>query len=92
MNLVNPVAGTYYLVVDGYATANPSTFNAYIWRLGSADAGNMTVTAPATATLGASGNIGLTFNGLTPGLKYLGSVAYDGAAGMPNPTLVRVDP
>ena len=92
VNLVDPVAGTYYLVVDGYATANPSTFNAYVWRLGSADAGNMTVTAPATATLGASGNIGLAFTGLTPGIKYLGSVAYDGAAGMPNPTIVRVDP
>ena len=92
VNLVNPVAGTYYLVVDGYATANPSTFNAYVWRLGTADAGNMTVTAPATATLGGSGNVSLTFNGLTPGIKYLGSVAYDGAAGMPNPTIVRVDP
>ena len=92
VNLVDPVAGTYYLVVDGYATANPSTFNAYVWRLGSADAGNMTVTAPGTATLGASGDIGLTFNGLTPGLKYLGSVAYSGADGMPAPTIVRVDP
>jgi len=92
VNLVNPAAATYYLVVDGYATANPSSFTAYVWRLGSTDAGNMTVTAPAAAVLGGTGNIGLSFTGLTPGLRYLGSVAYGGAAGMPNPTIVRVNP
>ena len=34
----------------------------------------------------------LAFSGLTTGTKYLGSVAYGGASGMPNPTIVRVDP
>jgi hypothetical protein len=92
VDLVNPTPANYYLVVDGYATANPSTFTAFVWRLGSTDAGNMTVTAPASATLGGAGAIGLTFNGLTPGVKYLGSVAYGGAAGLPGPTIVRVDP
>ena len=48
--------------------------------------------APATATLGATGTIDLAFSGLTAGTKYLGSVAYGGASGMPNPTIVRVDP
>ena len=92
VNLLNPAAGTYILAVDGFATGNPSTYKAYVWRLGSTATGNMTVAEPTTATLGATGNIGLTFTGLTPGLRYLGSVAYDGAAGMPNPTIVRVDP
>ena len=32
----------------------------------------------------------LTFTGLAPATKYLGSVAYGGTAGMPNPTIVRV--
>ena len=31
-------------------------------------------------------------SGLTPGVKYLGSVAYGGVLGMPNPTIVRVNP
>ncbi|HQR48912.1 MAG TPA: S8 family peptidase [Steroidobacteraceae bacterium] len=92
VNLLNPTAANYYMVVDGYATANPSSFTAYAWALGGADAGNMTVTAPAAAALGATGNIGLSFTGLTPGVKYLGSVAYGGAASLPNPTIVRVDP
>jgi hypothetical protein len=52
----------------------------------------MTVTAPATATIGGTGTISLAFSGLTAGTKYLGSVAYSGASGMPNPTIVRVDP
>ena len=51
----------------------------------------MTVTAPATAAIGTTGTINLSFSGLTAGTKYLGSVAYGGAAGMPNPTIVRVD-
>ena len=51
----------------------------------------MTVAAPASATIGATGTINLTFSGLTAGTKYLGSVAYSGAAGMPNPTIVRID-
>jgi hypothetical protein len=59
--------------------------------LGSAAAGNMTVTAPSTATIGGTGNILLSFSGLAPATNYLGSVAYSGAAGMPNPTIVRVD-
>jgi subtilisin family serine protease len=92
VNLLNPAAGTYTVVVEGYATSNPSAFTLFTWALGSTAAGNMTVAAPATATLGGTGTIDLTFSGLTPGVKYLGSVVYGGAAGMPNPTIVRVDP
>ena len=51
----------------------------------------MTVAAPTTATTGGTGTIGLTFSGLAPATKYLGSVAYTGVAGLPNPTIVRVD-
>jgi hypothetical protein len=51
----------------------------------------MTVTAPLSAVTGTSGTIGLSFSGLASGTKFLGSVAYGGAAGMPNPTIVRVD-
>ena len=92
VNLVNPAAGTYKVWVHGFDTANPSPFTLFTWALGSADAGNMTVAAPASATLGATGTITLGFSGLTAGTKYLGSVAYSGVAGLPSPTIVRVDP
>ncbi len=91
VNLLNPAAGNYTVVVQGWGVAGSSPFKLHTWLLGSTDAGNMTVTAPASATTGATGTISLTFSGLTAGTKYLGSVAYGGAAGLPNPTIVRVD-
>ncbi len=92
VDLLSPAAGTYTIWVHGFATSNPSTFTLFTWALGSTAAGNMTVTAPTTAAIGATGTINLSFSGLTAGTKYLGSVAYSGTSGMPNPTIVRVDP
>jgi subtilisin family serine protease len=68
-----------------------SPFRLHAWSLSAAAAGNMTVTAPTAATLGEAGAIGLTFSELAPATRYLGSVAYSGAAGMPSPTIIRVD-
>jgi len=91
VNLLNPAAGNYTVVVQGWGVVGSSPFKLHTWLLAIADAGNMTVTAPASATLGATDVIGLTFNSLAPATKYLGSVAYSGIAGLPNPTIVRVD-
>jgi len=92
VNLLNPAADTYTVWVHGFAVQTTANFTLFTWVLGTADAGNMVVTAPASATLGSTGVINLTFSGLTTGTKYLGSVAYSGVAGLPNPTIVRVDP
>lgn len=91
VNLLNPTPGAYTVYVDGYAAGTPSTFTLFTWVLGESGAGNMSVAAPATAVTGGTGTIGLSFTGLTPGTFYLGSVAYGGVTGMPNPTIVRVD-
>jgi len=92
VNILNPAAGTYYVFMHGWGLpTGTSPFKLHAWALGSTAAGNMTVTAPASATIGTSGTINLTFSGLAAGTKYLGSVAYSGASGMPNPTIVRVD-
>jgi hypothetical protein len=90
-NLVNPAAGNYTVWVHGFGVTGTANFTLFQWVLGSADAGNMTVSAPTSATTGATGTITLTFTGLAPATRYLGSVAYSGASGMPNPTIVRVD-
>ncbi len=91
-NLVNPAAGTYTVYVHGWGLpAGSSTFKLHTWVLGSADAGNMTVNAPAAAVIGQVGVITLSTSGLSAGTKYLGSVAYGGAASLPSPTIVRVD-
>jgi subtilisin family serine protease len=91
VNLVNPPAGNYTVYVHGFAVTGTANFTLFSWALGSTAAGNMTVNAPANATLGTSGTINLTFSGLAPATKYLGSVAYGGSAGLPNPTIVRID-
>ena len=93
VNLANPTAGTYTVFVHGWGVpAGGSDYSLHHWLLGTTDEGNMTVTAPASAVLGSTGVIELTFSNLNPGEKYLGSVAYSGASGMPAPTIVRVDP
>jgi hypothetical protein len=92
VSLLNPAADTYTVVLQGWGVAGSTPFKLHTWLLGTADAGNMTVAAPPSATQGASGSIDLSFSGLAAGTKYLGSVAYGGVAGMPNPTIVRVDP
>ena len=88
----NPIALTVY--VHGFSVPGGSTpFKLHAWTLGTAAAGTMTVTpSTTTATIGGTATIGLSFSGLTGGTKYLGSVAYGGAAGLPAPTIVRVDP
>jgi subtilisin family serine protease len=92
VNLLAPTAATYKVYVHGWQTDGPDAqYTLFHWLLGSADAGNMTVTAPATATTGGTGTIELSFTGLAPATKYLGSVAYGGDASSTNPTIVRVD-
>ena len=91
INLTNPAAGTYTVVVQGWGVVGSSPFALHSWLLGSTDAGNMAVSAPASGSIGDAGAIDLSFSGLAPGTKYLGSVAYGGDTGMPNPTIVRVD-
>ena len=92
VNLVNPAAGNYTVTVVGFATQNATAnFTLFNWLLGSTSAGNMAVSAPAAATNGATAPITLTFTGLNPATKYLGSVAYSGATGLPNPTIVNVN-
>jgi subtilisin family serine protease len=92
VNLLSPAAGTYTVVVQGWGVVGSSPFKLHTWLLGSAAAGNMSVAAPAGASTGATGTINLTFSGLSAGTRYLGSVAYGGTTGMPNPTIVRVTP
>ena len=91
VNLVDPEAGTYTVVVHGWGVVGSTPFTLHHWLLGSASAGNMTVTAPTSATTGATGTISLGFSGLAAAKRYLGSVAYAGADGMPDPTIVRID-
>lgn len=81
VNLTNPTAATYTIDVIGFDTAgSPADFILYAWAVTPDNAGNLTVTAPATAAIGATGTVGLNWTGLTAGTKYLGIVTYHNVA------------
>jgi hypothetical protein len=86
----NPIPLTAYIHGWG-VTGGTTPFKLYNWYVPGTDAGNMTVSAPTDAVIGATGTIDLTFSGLAPATRYLGSVAYSGVAGLPNPTIVTVN-
>ncbi len=99
VNIPSPVDTLYLVAVHGWQTdgadANYTFFN---WPLGAADEGNMTVTAPSTATLGDSATVDVAWSGLTTGTKYLGSATYHDVAapadyndGLVDFTIVRID-
>jgi hypothetical protein len=93
-SFANPTASPIVLRVFVHGWGVPSGSSPFVlhqWNVPATAAGNMTVTAPASAMLGTTGTISLSFSGLAAGTKYLGSVAYSGAAGMPNPTILRVE-
>ena len=64
---MNPAAGTYTVVVQGWGVVGSSPFKLHTWLLGSAAAGNMTVTAPATAVVAQTGTINIATSGLDAG-------------------------
>jgi subtilisin family serine protease len=93
-SFANPTGGPIALTVYVHGWGVPggsSPFTLHSWHIPATNAGNMTVSAPATATLGGTGTVNLSFSGLLPATRYLGSIVYSGAAGMPAPTIVRVN-
>ena len=92
IQLANPTAATYRLFVHGWQTDGPdANYSLHSWTLGTADAGNMTVTGPAVATIGGTGTVDLSWTGLDAGKRYLGQVLYQEGATTHGSTIVRVD-
>jgi subtilisin family serine protease len=93
VNLLLPDADTYTVVVHGWQTDGPdANYTLFNWAFGLVDdRGNMTVTAPASATLGATETIDVDWMGLTTGTKYLGAVSHSDAGGLLGLTVVRID-
>jgi subtilisin family serine protease len=92
IQLANPTAATYRLFVHGWETDGPdANYSLHSWTLGTADAGNMTVTGPAVATIGGTGTVNLSWTGLDAGKRYLGTVLYQEGATTHGTTIVRVD-
>lgn len=90
VDVADPVAGDWTLVVHGWQTDGAdAVYDLFTWQVGTAAAGNMTVTAPAVAELGATETIEVTWSGLTAGARYLGRVAYSNGSDLGG-TLISV--
>lgn len=91
VDVANPASGDYTVVVHGWQTDGPdANYTLFSWAFGP-DAGNMTVTAPGSATLGSTGTVTVDWSGLTPGTLYLGAVSHSDAGGLLDLTLVNID-
>ena len=62
------------------------------WQVPPTSAGNLTVTAPATATLGQTGQVDIAWSGLTAAARYLGAVRYTNGTSEIGHTLVTINP
>jgi hypothetical protein len=72
------------VVVHGYNTDGPdANFTLSSWNVGTTSAGNMIITTPATAVIGGTGQIGLTFTGLASATLYPGTVAHHNSVVLP---------
>jgi subtilisin family serine protease len=93
VNLENPAADDYFVVVHGWQTDGPDcNYTLFSYLVDASDAGNLSIVAPSTATVGGTGTVDVTIAPLTPGTKYLGAVDFNDGTNVIASTLVRVDP
>jgi subtilisin family serine protease len=88
-----PMAGDYYVFVHGWGTDGPdANYTLFSWSFSATPgSSNMTVTAPASAVLGATETITVDWSALDPGTKYLGAVSHSDASGILGLTLISID-
>jgi subtilisin family serine protease len=90
VSLSNPAAGNYTVYVHGWQTDGPdANYTLFDWKVG-ANAGNMSVTTPASAVAGATGTVTVNWSGLAAATRYLGVVRYLEGASERGRTVVNV--
>nr|WP_306238787.1 cell wall-binding repeat-containing protein [Ornithinimicrobium sp. HY1745] len=87
--------GEYLVALDYWdgAAGATATVPTYVWTVGDAAEGNLTVTPEsADATIGGSVDYTAAWSGLEAGVRYLGSVNYSDGTDAVGKTLVSVNP
>lgn len=76
VTLAAPATGLYAIFVHGWETDGPdANYTLFSWATGP-DVGNMVISGPSSATLGATETITVDWVGLDAGRKYLGAVVH----------------
>jgi hypothetical protein len=93
VDIALPMDGTWSVFVHGWQTAGPSAaYDMYSWIVSATPGGNMIVdSAPASATIGSTGSVDVSWTGATAGQWHLGAVSHSDAGGLLGLTLVNVD-
>ncbi len=94
IDVAKPGAGTYRLYAHGFETDGAdAVYTLFRWLVPGTATGNMTATSStATATIGGSADITVSWTGLTPATKYLGRVSYSNGFTEIGGTVVTVNP
>lgn len=91
VEVANPVAGTWKVIVHGWQTDGPdANYTLSRWLVPQAAAGNMTVVAPSTATTGQVGTVDVAWSGLAPATRFLGVVRYTNGSSEVDRTVVEI--
>lgn len=92
VNVLFPAADTYEIAVHGWGTDGPdANYTLFSWSFGLVDdAGNMTITAPPAAVIGAD-TVTVGWSGLDAGTKYLGAVSHSDGVDLLGLTLIGID-
>ena len=76
-SLINPTGALYRVFVHGYQTDGPdANYTLFHWIVPEAASGNLTVSAPAAVSAGNTYVVSGSWAGLTPGIKYLGTLTH----------------
>ena len=93
VDLVQPLAGDYFVVIHGFDTAGPaSPYVLYDWSVPSTGGGSLSVSAaPTTATLAATGTVTVSWTGAGTAPEQMGVVAHSNADGVLAFTAVEIN-
>jgi len=93
IEIVLPADGTWSLYVHGWsAPGGASDYTLYSWIVSATPGGNLLVdSAPASATIGTSAPVNVSWTGATAGEWHLGAVSHTGDSGLMGLTLIEVD-
>lgn len=92
VNMLFPAPGLYLAAVHGWQTDGPdANYTLFDWSVSATPGGSLNIdSAPASATIGSTESIDLSWAGLDLDMKYLGAVSHSDAGGVFSLTLIDV--
>jgi hypothetical protein len=93
VDVENPVAGNWTVYVHGWSTpGGDSDYDMDSWIVPQTNTTLVIESAPASATIGATDTVDVSWDGLSSGPAYLGAVSHSDASGQIGFTLIEIDP